>query len=194
MKLNQYVIQTERLGLRAWRDTDIETMAAINADPRVMEFFPSVQSLDQTVSFVQRMMRKFDERGFCYFAVDRLDTSVMIGFIGLLDQDFKSPITPCVDIGWRLSPSAWRQGFATEGARACLIHAHEVLGLDSVFAIAPKVNQASIAVMQRIDMRWSCDFDHPALSDCPRLEKCTAYRSTNTRQPVETRVGFVSKK
>ena len=32
--------QTERLRLRQWRDSDLEPFAALNADPKVMEFFP----------------------------------------------------------------------------------------------------------------------------------------------------------
>ena len=62
---------------------DIGPMSLINADPEVMAFFPDVSSEEQTREFVERMQRQFDERGYCYYAVDRLDTGDFIGFIGL---------------------------------------------------------------------------------------------------------------
>ena len=35
---------TARLRLRPWRDEDLEPFAALNADARVREFFPSLQT------------------------------------------------------------------------------------------------------------------------------------------------------
>lgn len=34
--------ETERLRLRQWKAADREPFAALNADPRVMEFFPAL--------------------------------------------------------------------------------------------------------------------------------------------------------
>jgi len=34
-------LETKRLRLRQWRPADHEAFTALNADPRVMEFFPS---------------------------------------------------------------------------------------------------------------------------------------------------------
>lgn len=34
------VIETERLILREWKDSDLDPFAAMNADPEVMEYFP----------------------------------------------------------------------------------------------------------------------------------------------------------
>ena len=39
---------TERLILRQWRDSDREAFARMNADPRVMEFMPSVLSKEES--------------------------------------------------------------------------------------------------------------------------------------------------
>jgi RimJ/RimL family protein N-acetyltransferase len=35
-------LETERLRLRQWIELDREPFARLNADPRVMEFFPSI--------------------------------------------------------------------------------------------------------------------------------------------------------
>src|SRR3546814_9999473 len=118
-----YLFTSERLGFRRWQEADVEPMRAINADPAVMEYFPSLQDQAETLAFIKRMQLQFDEKGFCYYAVDSLVDGAFIGFIGLSEKTFIADFTPCVDIGWRLAKNAWNQGFATEGAQKCLEHA-----------------------------------------------------------------------
>lgn len=48
------MIETERLILRQWCDGDLEPFARMNADPRVMEFFPSVLNREQSDAMVPR--------------------------------------------------------------------------------------------------------------------------------------------
>ena len=113
-----YVFTSERLGFRNRVDTDIEKMIAISGNKEVMEYFPSTATSENTQAFIVRMQEMYERTDFCYFAVDRLDSSEFIGFIGLSEQDFNAPFCPCIDIGWRLSPEHWNLGFASEGAKA----------------------------------------------------------------------------
>jgi hypothetical protein len=52
------------------------------------------------------MLQQYLDRGFCYFADDRLDNSEFVGFIGLSEQVFQGEFTPCIDIGLRVSQNA----------------------------------------------------------------------------------------
>lgn len=176
MPSDSYLHTTERTGLRAWRDDDFEPFVELNADPQVMRHFPAPQSREQSRAFFDRLRASFAERGFTYFALDRLDTGEWIGFVGLLRQDFEASFTPCIDIGWRLRPGAWGHGFAAEAARACLALAFKRFRLDAVHAIAPLANTPSLRVMQRIGLRWVEDFDHPRLLADERLRRCAHYR------------------
>ena len=74
-------------------------MAKINTDEKVMKFFPDVNSKEQTLNFIDRMQLQFEAKGFCYFAVDKLENNEFIGFIGLSEQNYKAEFTPCIDIG-----------------------------------------------------------------------------------------------
>ena len=76
-----------------------------------------------------------------------------IGFVGLCDQAYESPFTPCTDIGWRLAPEFWGKGYATEGAKRCLEYAFNDLRLDEIKSTAPKVNVPSIRVMEKANMQ-----------------------------------------
>lgn len=171
-----YLFTSERLGFRAWQASDINAMQEINSDACVMEFFPALQTIEQTAAFIDRMNRQLAEKDFCYFAVDILATNEFIGFIGLSEQHYPADFTPCVDIGWRLKSSAWGQGFATEGANRCLQYAFEQLSIKEVYAIAPKVNLKSERIMQKIGMVKQYEFEHPLLMNAERLRTCVLYR------------------
>ncbi len=171
----QYTIQTERLGLRNWQDSDLVEMAAINRDPQVMQHFPSTQSLEDTRGFIDRMQKQFSKTGYCYFAAERLSDQTFLGFIGIMYQDYEADFTPCVDIGWRLGKVYWGQGFATEGAKACLEYAFEVLALEKVYSLASLANVPSMKVMEKIGMKYQYDFDHPKLLNYPSIKTCSLY-------------------
>lgn len=150
-------------------------MARINADARVMEFFPSVQTEEDTAAFIARMQQEYEQNGYCYYAVDLLSTATFIGFIGIALKTFTAPFTPCTDIGWRLAPEYWGQGLATEGAQRCLAHGLHNLGLVSIVAMCPVVNTKSEAVMIKAGMHRQQTFAHPLLLHDDRLRTCVLY-------------------
>ena len=174
-----YIFKSERLGFRNWLKSDLEPMAKINADEKVMEFFPDVSSKEQTLNFIDRMQSQFVEKGFCYFAVDKLDTNEFIGFIGLSEQNYKAEFTPCIDIGWRLKHSEWNKGFATEGAKKCLEYAFNNLKIEKIYSIAPKVNSRSEQIMTNIGMKKLYEFEHTLLINNERLKICVLYEIRN---------------
>ncbi len=171
-----YIFRSERLGFRDWVDSDIPQMIEISANEQVMEFFPYVATPDQTRTFILKMQEMLVKTGFCYFAVDRLDTNEFIGFIGLCEQDFAVDFCPCIDLGWRLSPKHWGVGFATEGAKKCLEYAHQ-LGIKEILSTAPEVNVKSINIMQKIGMNEHIKFKHPRLVNNQYLINCVCYSS-----------------
>ncbi|MEI9968503.1 MAG: GNAT family N-acetyltransferase [Terracidiphilus sp.] len=66
----QQFLQTERLLLRRWRDSDRLPFQQMNADPRVMEFFPALLSPAESDALVDRAQAHFDRHGFGPFAVE----------------------------------------------------------------------------------------------------------------------------
>src|ERR1700742_4746969 len=115
-----YIIETARLGIRNWREEDVPLFARMNADPRVMEFFPSLLSSDETAAMVVRIQTLIESRGFGFWAVELKKSGNFIGFTGLSVPRFEAAFTPCVEIGWRLAFEYWYHGYAQEAANACL--------------------------------------------------------------------------
>lgn len=172
-----YLFTSPRLGFRRWKDSDLDWYAEMNADSQVMQHFPKVMTREESAASIQKLQSRYTQYGHTYYVAELLETKDPIGFIGLGYQDFESEVTPLADIGWRLLPRYWGQGYATEGAKACLrfAFAPEHLDLDDIYAIAPESNLPSIAVMQRIGMQYQQTFDHPLLVDYPRLQSCVLY-------------------
>ena len=176
--MEDYIFQSSRLGFRDWRESDLDELYSINSNKEVMEFFSTSYSREETYHFIKRMQAQYARTGLSYFAVEKLENRELIGFIGLAEQFFSADFTPCVDIGWRLKPSVWNKGYATEGAKACLAHGFNKLALVQIYAIAPAVNTKSEGIMQKIGMEKIKLFEHPMLLNDPRLKTCLLYRIT----------------
>ena len=56
--------QTSRLVLRAWREDDFDAFAAMNADPRVMEYFPAPLTREESAAFFGHIREEFQTEGF----------------------------------------------------------------------------------------------------------------------------------
>ncbi len=162
MKEN-YVITTDRLGLRLWQEEDRIPFARMNAKPSVMKYFPRILSKDESDDFVDRIIRHFAEKGFGLWAVEHRETHDFMGFIGFYTATFEADFTPCIEIGWRLDDAFWHKGYATEGALACLKYGFDALGLKDIYSFTSELNKPSIRVMEKIGMRRSGTFHHPAL-------------------------------
>lgn len=170
-----YLFRSARLGFRRWRKSDLDAFTAINTNPEVMRFFEKPLQREDTQAMMERMELLYEEKRYCYFAVDELESQTLIGTIGLGWKTFEADFTPTVDIGWRIGKAWWNQGFCTEGAKACLDYAkqQEISQLVSMASIG---NLASIQVMKKIGMHYAKDFDHPELQDSPSIQRCSLYQ------------------
>jgi RimJ/RimL family protein N-acetyltransferase len=171
-------IQTPRLILRRWRDSDREPFQALNADPRVMEFFPALLTPAETDAGIARIEREFEEHGFGLYAAELIETGALIGFIGISIPGFHAPFMPAVEIGWRLAAAYWGRGLATEGARAVVHHALETLRLPGLVSFTVPANLRSRRVMENIGMvrDATADFDHPRIPEGHPLRPHVLYR------------------
>jgi RimJ/RimL family protein N-acetyltransferase len=149
-------IETERLLLRGWQDDDFEPWRKINSDPEVMRYIGDgrPRSGPESDESIHRFRRLWREAGFSFWAVEELATSRMIGFCGMQPVPDGSGR---VEIGWRLVPDTWGQGYATEAAIPARDWAFENLDLDRLVALYQKPNTASRRVMEKLGMTLEGD-------------------------------------
>ncbi len=172
------IIQTRRLHLRPWREKDFVSFAELNADPRVMQYFPSILNREESDSLAKRLKVFIEENGWGPWAVEVPHVADFIGFIGLFPVPFKAHFTPAIEIGWRIAYEFWGQGFAIEGARAALEFGFEKLHLEEIVSFTAVVNQRSQKLMKKLNMQHDPgdDFNHPRLPKGHPLEPHVLYR------------------
>jgi len=180
-------LSTQRLRLHAWREADLGAFAALNADPRVMEFFPRVLDRAESDAHAARISAHFTHHGFGLWAVEAPGRADFIGFAGLAVPSFDAHFTPSVEIGWRLAPEHWGNGYATEAARAALAFGFRDLALDEIVSFTVPANWPSRRVMERLGMKRSAadDFEHPALPEGHLLRPHVLYRLTRVEWGIK---------
>lgn len=174
-------IQTDRLTLRGWRDTDRAPFAAMCADPVVMAYLPPFASDDEIDAALERVGAHHRRHGFGFWVLEERATGAFAGFAGLQIVPFNAPFTPAIEIGWRLPVTFWGKGLAMEAAQAALDFGFRVLNLREIVAFTAPGNRRSRALMGRLGMRHepAGDFVHPALPADHPLQPCVLYRITN---------------
>jgi RimJ/RimL family protein N-acetyltransferase len=192
------ILETARLRLRSWRDGDLVPFALLNADPRVMEYFPNVLDREQSDLLAARIRKGLSDREFGQWAVEVRGIADFVGFVGLSVPSFEAHFTPCVEIGWRLAFDYWGKGYASEAASAALAYAFGSLGLQEVVSFTASANRRSIAVMQRIGMTGSPadDFSHPTLPAGHPLQRHVLYRLKRSdwmglKRPRDDNLAFI---
>ncbi|TWC64537.1 GNAT family N-acetyltransferase [Herbaspirillum sp. SJZ099] len=159
------LLRGARVRLRPWRAGDRAPFAAINADPLVMKHFPAPLARDDSDALADHIQAHFDRYGFGPWVVEIPGISEFAGVVGLLNVSFEAHFTPAVEIAWRLAPSMWGQGYATEAAACALRYGFHALALPEIVAFTVPANLNSLAVMRRLGMHCDMreDFPHPRL-------------------------------
>lgn len=172
------MIETERLILREWKDSDLEGLIALNASSEVCRYFPSTLTSQESTNMFSKIQSRFESNGFCFYAIEQKSTRNFIGFCGLNTPSFKAHFTPCVEIGWRIMPDYWSIGYATESANAALHEGFARFKMNEIVSFTVPQNTASRRVMEKIGMKYSPidTFEHPNIPEGHPLKKHVLYR------------------
>ncbi|EIM05237.1 hypothetical protein A1A1_17240 [Planococcus antarcticus DSM 14505] len=108
--------------------------------------------------------------------MEKKGDGTFIGFIGLLEITMAIKGKGSAEIGWRLDKRFWKQGYATEGALACLAYAFGRLNMNEVYSFTSLVNEPSETVMKRVGMTKVGEFEHPKLEADSLLKRHTLYK------------------
>ena len=146
------VLETARLTLRPFRESDLEAHAAALADPAVMQHLGG-KPLTREDAWRRLLCAPglWTLLGYGYWAVERRADGAWLGQIGF--ADFKRDMTPSIEgmaeMGWIFAPHGQGQGYAGEAALAALEWADRVLAQPEIVAIIAPENSASIRVAER---------------------------------------------
>jgi ribosomal-protein-alanine N-acetyltransferase len=138
------------------RAEDLDVLAALHADPRVMATLGGVRSREQTQEFLTQLLAHWEEHGFGLWVVRERSTRRFAGRGGL------RRVSICgadeVEVAYALVPELWGRGLATEIARESIRVAFEALGLPDLVSFTLEGNLASRRVMEKAGFRYERDF------------------------------------
>ena len=172
-------LTTQRLILRQWNDSDLPIFAEINADPAVMKYYHSTLSENESNAMAGKLKALITERSWGFWAVETKKENEFIGFVGLHKPAYDLPVTPCIEIGWRLGKKHWGKGYATEAAFQALNFAFEELKLNEIYSFTSLVNKQSWSVMKRLKMKnLERNFNHPIIQKDHIFSEHVLYKIT----------------
>ena len=179
-------IDTERLLLRNWRDSDLETWIEMNQDVEVMRYFPKTLTREDATAMRDRFQIFLNEHEYGFWAVEVKGLEPFIGFVGLNDPRLDIPGMPNVEIGWRLHKRAWGKGYASEAATRALSFGLQELQIPEIVSFTSTINRPSMKVMERIGLhrRTDLDFEHPRVEEGHILRPHVVYSSNPRVTPV----------
>lgn len=116
---------------------------------------------DETAALLARLEAHWDQHGFGLWAAEERSTGELVGWVGLSHPTHVPEMAEEVEVGWRLRRPAWGRGLATEGGRASLAHAHEVLGLRRLVSLVHPDNARSRRVAEKLGLEVEREIRHP---------------------------------
>jgi RimJ/RimL family protein N-acetyltransferase len=149
-------LQTDRLILRSFTQSDLEPFAEIVSDPEVMRFATysgETMTRAQAWNWLCLMLGHWHMRGFGIWAVEKKNTNTLIGRIGLQYLDWFED----VELVWMLSRATWGKGFALEGMLAVIKYAFGTLELPRVTAVIHPENTPSLRLAEKMGMSYQRD-------------------------------------
>lgn len=141
-------LETLRLELREFVPSDFDDLYRLDSDARVMRYLNGGHPLSRAEvrDALVRVLRDYPHHhGLGVWRAARRDSGAFVGWFCLK----YCPPTCDVEVGYRLLPEAWGQGFATEGARALIDYGFGDLGLVRLIGVTHSGNKASQRVLMK---------------------------------------------
>ena len=151
------MLETERLVLREYVQSDFDALYAILSDPETMRHYPKPYDKDGTQRWLNWSFDNYQKHGFGLWAIELKESGAFIGDCGITMQPIDGSWLP--EIGYHISKHHWRRGYAKEAARAvrdwCFTHTD----FDAVYSYMTCTNVASYSTAASIGMTRIKQYD-----------------------------------
>ena len=145
------IIQTARLRLRPYCHADVDQLHALWTEPGVRRYLCDdlVISREQAVDVVASGVIDWAARSYGQWVINLRGSGAIVGFCGFRPSSWST----APELLFGLAPSYWRQGLATEAARAALDFIFNLRHVDRIVGATDVANAASVRVLERLGMR-----------------------------------------
>ena len=141
-------IETPRLSVRLFRNSDFDAYADMCADSEVMRFIGERRPMNRAEAWrhMAMMLGHHHLRGYGLWAVEEKASGEMVGRAGVWQPEG----WPGLEAAWTLRRQYWGKGYASEAAAAAIDYAFRVLKAEHVISLIDAQNAASIRVAERV--------------------------------------------
>jgi RimJ/RimL family protein N-acetyltransferase len=153
MQVTIPTLHTPRLKLVPPQAIHLDTYAALYGDPEVMRHIADPTDRMAAWKILATHAGHWVLYGFGAWCVEEKQSGSIIGIAGLRQPEG----SPCIEIGWIISPKTWGKGYATEAAAAALAFATGTVRASRVAAHIGRDNVGSVSVARKLGMRLSTE-------------------------------------
>src|SRR5262245_53921651 len=160
------ILETARLRMRGFAMVDLDLIAPMYADPRVMHFLgktPEPLSREAAQERLAAMIFRWETRRIPLWALELKDGGEWIGRCGV--SPYKD--TDLIELAYSLLPAHWGKGYTTEASRACLKHVRDHFDWPGIVTRTRPDNVRSQRVIEKIGFKF--DRFEPHHVDGPHL-------------------------
>jgi len=149
------IIETNRLLLRTFSESDANLIYELNLDPDVTRYtHDPIKDLAHAAEILEKVIiPQYVLYNHGRWAVHVRSSLEFLGWCGL---KYRSELNE-IDLGYRFKKEGWGKGYATEAAWASIQYGFEKIGLQRIVARAEIDNIASWKVLEKCGMTYIGD-------------------------------------
>ena len=155
--MSKIILETERLILREYEQTDFEALYPILSDTETMKFYPKPYDAKGVQRWLDWSFDNYRKYGFGLWAAVLKETGEFMGDCGLTMQQIDGEELP--EVGYHIKKDRWRQGFGKEAARAVRDWAFTHTDFPYLYSYMNAANLPSRAIAVSNGMKLVKEFD-----------------------------------
>lgn len=157
-------LETQRLILRKFEETDAERLFLLDSNPEVMKYIgvPPLSDISESENVIKMIQQQYLDNGVGRLAVIEKESGLLIGWSGLklITQEING-YNNIYDLGYRFIPEYWGKGYALESAKASLDFGFNDLKAEIIYAHAHSENEGSNHILRKIGFEKTGEFTEP---------------------------------
>ena len=147
------ILETERLILRRWKESDAEDLYIYASNPDVgpIAGWPPHQSVEESLDVIKNVLNGKEAYAICLKEDGKAIGAIELKLNGHTDMTERDD--EC-ELGYWLGKLFWGQGFMTEAAREILRHAFEDICMSKVWCGYYEGNAKSKHVQEKVGFKY----------------------------------------
>lgn len=156
-------IETERLILREFRDSDAEGMFELDSNPNVHLFVGNrpVKHIEESIEYIKFVQKQYKDFGIGRWAVILKETNEFIGWSGIkyITEEINN-YNNFYELGYRFIEKHWGKGYASEAGKAFVDYAFNEMNVEVLYAYADAGNENSRKILEKLGFRFVNSFEY----------------------------------